>query len=172
MNNTQENDKGEQKRISSSNSLDELLISKSPNSPITNKKKILRKIIDDCRRKVKLHKKKFKKLKKTDDVLDGMNAFLTGSSISCTVIGMQLPPLLIVSASLSGTAFIISRVQDKYNLKRRYEQHKITIQQYQGLVREILSVMTKNNLSREEYENYVEEIYDKISLIEDTSIIV
>ena len=132
----------------------------------------MRKIIDDCRKKVKNHKKKFKKLKKTDDILDGLNAFLTGGSISCTVIGMHIPPLLILSASLSGTAFIMSRVQDKYNLKRRYEQHKITIQQYQGLVREILSVMTKNNLTPEEYQNYVEEIYDKISLIEDTSIII
>lgn len=165
------NDKEEQKTLSTSDSIDEL-ISKSHNTPKTNKINILRKIIDDCRKKVKLHKKKFKKLKKIDDVLDAMNAFLTGGSISCTVIGMQLPPLLIVSASLSGTAFIISRVQDKYNLKRRYEQHKITIQQYQGLVREILSVMTKNNLSAEEYQSYVEEIYDKISLIEDTSIII
>ena len=136
------------------------------------KKKILRKIMSECNEKIKNHKSKYKKLKKIDELIDGTTALLTGCSITCTITGMTIPPLLIASAALSSTSFIISRVQDKYNLKRRYEQHHISINQYSNISREIITVITKNNLSSDEYQNYIVEIYDKISLIEDTSIII
>lgn len=142
------------------------------NGSPTQKISLLRKIMNDCKHNVRIHRKKYKKLKKIDDILDGLSAFMTGTSITCTVMGMTLPPLLIVSASLSGSSFIMSRVQDKYNLKRRYETHKMSVLQYSNLQREILTVLTKNNLSSEEYHHYIQECYDKISIIEDNSLIV
>ena len=155
------------KDSNSSTSLTDLLES-SPKQKIL----IIRKIMGECKTKVKIHKKKYRKLKKIDDVIDATNALLTGASISCTIMGIGIPVLLIVSASLSGISFISSRVQDKYNLKQRYEQHKLSIHQYSNIIREITSVLTKNNLTSEEYHNYLTEIYDKISLIEDSSIII
>jgi hypothetical protein len=146
----------------------DLLLKNSPKQKIN----ILRKIMYDCKEKVEIYKKKYRKLKKIDDVIDVFTSFLTGSSITCTISGMTAPQLLIVSASLSGLAFIMSGVQDKYNLKRRYEQHKMSIQQYSNLIREIIAVLSKNNLTSEEYHNYITEIYDKISLIEDSSLII
>ena len=157
------------KRNSSSNELTSII--NNGGSP-RQKKDLLRKILNNCKDLIKKHTQKYRKLKKIDDVLDGSNAFLTGASITCTIMGMTLPPLLIASASLSGSSFIISRVQDKYNLKRRYESHKLSIQQYSNLQREILAVLTKNNLTSEEYHHYIQEVYDKISLIEDNSLII
>lgn len=146
----------------------DLLLENSPKQKIN----ILRKIMYDCKEKVEIYKKKYRKLKKIDDIIDVSTSFLTGSSITCTVMGMTAPPLLIASASLSGLAFIMSGVQDKYNLKRRYEQLKMSIQQYSNLIREIIAVLSKNNLTSDEYHNYITEIYDKISLIEDSSLII
>ena len=146
-------------------------ILKDRSSP-SQKRDLLRKIMYDCKEKVLNYKKKYRKLKKIDDSIDAINAFLTGSSITCTIMGMTIPPLLILSASLSGSSFIMSRVQDKYNLKRKYEQHKTTILQYGNLQREIMTVLTKNNLSSEDYHHYLQEVYDKISLIDDNSIII
>lgn len=153
------------------------------NSPISDKhrpsvsetnpkRKILRSLRDDCLIKVKQYRKKYKKLKRIDDAIDGGCALLTGISISFTVSGIGFPPLLIASACTSGFEFVVSRVQDKYNLKARYTQHNLSINQYSNLAREILTVLTKNNLSNEEYQSYICEITDKISLIEDSSMII
>jgi len=147
----------------------------SPNSKSDeyhDKVKILRKLRKDCIDKIKIYKKKFKKLKRIDDAIDMMTATFTGVSISLTITGMTFPPLLIASATTSGFAFIIDRVQDKYNFKSKYTQHNLTINQYNNLAREILTVLTKNNLTPDEYHNYIVEITDKISLIEDTAIII
>lgn len=149
------------------------LITNSPNSiDYKNKTKILRGIRDDCIKQMKAYKKKFKRLKRLDDIIDMTTATLTGISISLTITGMTLPPLLLASAITSGTSFIIDRVQDKYNLKSKYTQHNLTINQYNNLSREILAVLTKNNLTQDEYHNYIVEITDKISLIQDTAIII
>jgi len=137
-----------------------------------DKVKILRQLRNDCIEKIAKYKKKFKKIKKIDDFIDMTTATLTGVSISLTITGMTLPPLLIASITTSGLAFIIDRVQDKYNFKSKYTQHNLTINQYNNLAREILAVLTKNNLSPEEYHSYIVEITDKISLIEDTAIII
>lgn len=142
------------------------------NDEYKDKIKVLRQIRSDCNDKIKKYKKKFKTLKRIDDFIDMMTATFTGISISLTISGMAIPPLLIASATTSGVAFIIDRVQDKYNFKSKYTQHNLTINQYNNLSREILAVLTKNNLSQNEYHNYIVEITDKISLIEDTAIII
>jgi hypothetical protein len=80
--------------------------------------------------------------------------------------------VLVASAICSGLSFIVSRTQDKINLKQKYTQHNLTIKQYSDLNREICSVLSKNHLTNEEYQAYIDEIYDKISLIEDTSLII
>jgi len=146
--------------------------SNNSNDDYNDKVKVLRQLRKDCIQKIKKYKKKFKILKRIDDIIDMSTATLTGISISLTITGMTIPPLLIASATTSGVAFVIDRIQDKYNLKSKYTQHNLTINQYNNLSREILAVLTKNNLSPSEYHNYIVEITDKISLIEDTAIII
>ena len=131
---------------------------------------ILRNIKKDCLRNVCNYKKKYRRLKRVDESLDAFNALLTGTSISLIVAGMGIPPLLIASASISGGSFIIQRVQDKFNMKQKYMTHNLTFSQYSDLAREITSVLSKNNLSQDEYHRYIVECLDKISLIEDSQL--
>jgi hypothetical protein len=136
-----------------------------------DKIKLLNSIKIECNDKIKDYTKRYKRMKKLDDVIDVSNTILNSSSISCTILGIGIPPLLVVSASLSGISFIMSQVQTKYNIKRKCEQHNTSINQYSNIVREIMTVLSKNNLSSEEYHIYIVEVYDKISLIEDSSLI-
>ena len=138
----------------------------------TDKRRVLRDIKQKCIKYVKSNTKKYLKLKFINDMLDLSLAFLQSAGISCTVLGMTYPVLLPISAVVSGVAFIGSRLQDKYNFKTKLAQHQLTIRQFNHISREIVAVLSKNNLSEDEYYNYIIEIQDKISLIEDSSIIV
>ena len=137
---------------------------------VLSKRGQLEKIRDECFENVKLYKKKYKKTKIKDDVIESFNALLNATSITLIVIGFAMPPLLIASASLSGSHFIISSIQNKYNLKQRYLQHSQTMQHYDNLGREVNAVLTKNNLSSEQYQTYIEEINNQLSLIHSNQI--
>ena len=131
---------------------------------------ILRTIKKECLAINEKYKAKYRKTKKIDDAIDASNALLTGTSISLTVIGLHTPPLLIASAAISGFSFIMSRIQDKVNFKAKYLQHNQTFSQYSHLAREITTVLNKNNLSSDEYLRYIQEVYDKLGLIEDSQL--
>ena len=68
--------------------------------------RLLKKIKDDCFKNVTTYKKKFRKLKRLDTIIDVSNSLLTGTSISLTVLGFTMPPLLIASASSAGLALL------------------------------------------------------------------
>jgi len=70
--------------------------------------RLLKKIKDDCFKNVSAYKKKYRKLKRIDTLIDISNSLLTGISISCTISGMTFPLLLIASAGLSGLTFVTS----------------------------------------------------------------
>jgi uncharacterized protein YfkK (UPF0435 family) len=66
----------------------------------------------------------------------------------------------------------MERIQDKTNLKQKIEELKQTINQYNAIVNEIVVVLNKNNLTSEQYTDYLQEIYDKIELISEYSQII
>jgi len=137
---------------------------------LENKITTLKTILKSCQTNSKLYKRKYKKMKKIDDIIDLVTALLSGGSIALIIVGFTNPACLIASAILSGVNFVIVRLQDKYNLKHKYIQHNLSMQQYNDLMREISAVLTKNNLTSDEYQSYIEECYSKISLIEDTQL--
>ena len=138
---------------------------------ITSKIKILNDIKEECLKSLKDNKKKYKKLKKTDDIIDVSNSILSASSITLIIVGFTFPPCLIASGIVSGISFIMSSAQSKYNYKSRYTQRNLTMNQYGDIVREITAVLSKNNMSSKEYQKYIEECNIRISLIEDTQLI-
>ena len=162
----------DKKRNSSSSSDNVCLPLKGTPVIGNNKRKILHDIKKDCYNKVKIYKKKYKKIKKIDDIIDMSCALMTGTSIALTISGFTIPPLLIASAVTSGASFCISRVQDKINFKSKYTKHNMTINQYNNLIREIITILTKNHLTPDEYHKYIIEVYDKISLIDDSALII
>ena len=136
---------------------------------ISRKKKIIHKKIKHLKKKVKIHNKRYKKLKIIDDVIDGTNSVLTGATIALIITGIGIPPLLIVGASSSGIAFLIQRLQDKINFKEKYHKHLLIRKQYGDLCREIEAVLTHNDLTSEKLSSYIEEINQRINLIEDNN---
>jgi hypothetical protein len=148
------------------------LINKSIGGSTIHKRKVIKGVKDDCKLKIKLYRKRYKKLKRIDNVLDITNSFLNASAIALIVSGFTMPPLLIASASCSGVNFVMERIQDKTNLKQKIEELKQTINQYNAIVNEIVVVLNKNNLTSEQYTDYLQEIYDKIELISEYSQII
>lgn len=134
----------------------------------TNRIKKLHKIKDECSEQIKIYKKKYKKTKRLDNAIDGAKSFLDASSIALIITGATIfPPLVLVSAGLSGMTFVMSSTQNSINLKSKTESYRQTFLQYGNLVREMSAVLMKNNLSSADYQKYLEEVLDKQSLISD-----
>ena len=140
--------------------------------PISDKKKLLREMAKNCVNKSKLYRKRHKKYKFRDDIIDLSVSMMVGASMSLTIMGITFPILLIPSAILSGIAFVLSQAQRQYNLKHRYNMDSITCIQLQELSREISIVLRKNHLSNEDYEDFLSDVSNKLSLIEDSAIII
>lgn len=139
--------------------------------PIKDKINVLKAIKKDCRENSLSYKKRYKKLKKIDDAIDLINSILNASSIALIMSIPAIPPLFIGSGVCSSIQFIISRSQDKMNLKQKYNRHLTSSNQYENLMREIITVLNKNHLTNEQYEAYIEEVHDKLSLISDTALL-
>lgn len=138
--------------------------------PIQDKIKVLKKLKDDCNNKYKEYNKKYKKYKRYDDITDFITSILNASSISLIMSSLTLPLLIIPAGVLSSVQFIITRAQDKMKLKDKYNSFHITSNQYDALRREIITVLNKNHLDNSQYQQYIEEVHDKINLIKDMEI--
>ena len=139
--------------------------------PIQDKRKYLNKLKNICFEQSKKYKLRYRKLKFKDDMLDVATSCMTASVIAFTISGFVMPPLLIASASLTGVSFVIQQGQKTYQFKRKYIQHAITIAQYDALAREIIAVLHRNHMSSEDYDNFIEQMNDKMALIDDSRII-
>jgi hypothetical protein len=140
--------------------------------PIETKKKLLRQMAKECVDKSILYRRRHKIYKRRDDMIDMFTSSCVACSMSLTIVGITFPILLIPSAVLSGLAFIITQAQRQYDLKRRYNMDGITYTQLVELSREINIVIRKNHMTNEEYEDFVSDVSNKLSLIEDTAIII
>ena len=138
---------------------------------IEDKRKYLNNLKDICFNQSKKYKKRYRKLKFKDDMLDVATSSMTASVIAFTISGFVIPPLLIVSCSLTGLSFVIQQGQKTYQFKRKYVQHSITITQYDALAREIISVLYRNHMTSNEYDEFIDAMNDKLALIDDTRII-
>lgn len=125
----------------------------------------------ECIISSKTHKEKHLKLKKIDDRVDIICTCLSGVSTALLISGFLIQPLLIASAVCSGISFVISNIQRSYDFKNRYIQHNISYYQYLELAREINTVMYKNHLTNDEYQDFIIDINNRISLFHDTEII-
>jgi hypothetical protein len=140
--------------------------------PILQKKSLLRQMAKDCVDKSILYRKRYKKYKWRDDMIDIFTSSCVACSMSLTIVGITYPVLLIPSAILSGIAFVTTQAQRQYDFKRRYNMDGITYTQLVELSREINIVLRKNHMTNEEYEDFVSDVSNKLSLIEDTAIII
>ena len=137
---------------------------------VIDKIKALKEIKQKCFNRARYHSVKHKKLKKIDDIIGVVSSTLNASSIALVIVGFSNPIFLVISAVCSGLDFILCRIMDKYDLKSKHLQHQNTNREYSDLVREISIVLLKNNMTSDEYTRYLEEVSDKISMIENYEI--
>tara|TARA_R110000772_G_scaffold17782_1_gene49488 strand:+ start:1566 stop:1991 length:426 start_codon:yes stop_codon:yes gene_type:complete len=140
--------------------------------PILQKKSLLRQISRDCIVKARSYRTRHKKLKFRDNAIDIFTSVLVAGSMSLTIMGITFPVLLIPSAVCSSIAFVITQAQRSYNLKHRYNMDAITYTQFEQISREISIVLRKNHLTNDDLIDFLEDINNRIALIEDTAIII
>ena len=138
---------------------------------IHEKISILKEIRAQCINKSRDFRNRYKCTKSWDEVLEFLTATLSGISIALIVAGFDDPVCLLVSAIASATEFVLSRAQNQYNFKEKYGQLNTSLRQYNDLVREISTVLSKNHMSSSDYQDYIEEVNAKLSLIEDSEIL-
>lgn len=138
---------------------------------IEQKRKLLHELKENCMKQSKVYYTRYKKLKRKDDAIDVLTSVMTATTIALTISGFAVPPLLIMSASMSGLSFVIIQGQKTYNLKRKYEHHAVSVSQYEALAREIVSVLHRNHMSSEEYDEFITVVNDKLALIDDSKLL-
>jgi len=139
--------------------------------PIPNKIEYLNKVKKECEELSETYRKKYKKHKRLDDMLDVITSLLNGSAIALTLSGFTMPILLIGAIVSNSISFVITQGQRSYNLKRRYLQNDTTYKQYTDLVRKIESILHKNHLTSEEYDLFIDQVHDRIALIDDNRLL-
>ena len=137
---------------------------------ISDKIEALKEMKNKCFNRARQHSVKHRKLKRIDDIIGVVSSTLNATSITLIVIGFTIPPCLVASAVCSGIDFVLCQIMNKYDIKARYLQHQNTNREYSDLVREISIVLLKNNMPSDEYDRYLEEVCDKISMIENYEI--
>jgi hypothetical protein len=133
---------------------------------MSDKKPLLRNILDECVVKSKMHQQKHKKLKRIDDVIDVVISSASASAICLLLSGVGLP----FAIGLQGLAFVLSAVSKSCNWKTRYLGHNQTSRNYNDLSREIATTLARNHMSNDDVIEYLETVNHRISLIEDTEL--
>lgn len=110
-------------------------------------------------------------MKNKSNAVDFVTGILNAASITFILNTPGFPPLFIGGAVCSSLQFVIQRGLEKLKWVEKYNSYLVTSNQYKNLSAEILTVLTKNNLTNEQYESYLEEVIDKQSLIRDTEIV-
>ena len=139
--------------------------------PVEAKKKLLKEIKINCILKSREYTKRHKKLKRIDQAIDLTVSFLNSCNLALLLTGLSFQPVWIGCIVCSSGALILSRLQQTYNLKHKYNSHNNTVLYYNDISREIITVLHKNHLTNEQLEDFIEYINGKINLIEDNEII-
>ena len=112
------------------------------------------------------------KLKKVDDALE---AVITGcgavavSSLIVTIATIN-PVTLIIGATFTSVSTIGGAMKRVYDVKGKYESCKTTFNQLSDLERESRAVLVRNHLESSDLQTLLEDINNRLSLIEDTSL--
>ena len=138
---------------------------------IKEKRKLLREIHKKCLDEHKAYKKRYKYLKKRDDLVDVAHTTLNMSAVALTISGFGAPPLLIASASCAGLGLVLAQAQKTYNSKVRLTNYSVCVAQYDEMCREITAVLHRNHMKSHDYQEYIEDINQKLSMIDDSRLL-
>ena len=136
-----------------------------------NKRELIYKILGEVSIKKKTYFKKMAKLKRLDDslevVITGCGAVAVSSLIA--TIATINPVTLIIGAVFSSVSTVGGAMKRVYNTQGKYESCKTTFNQLSDLERESRAVLVRNHLESNDLQNLLDDINNRLSLIEDTA---
>lgn len=138
---------------------------------IKEKRKLLRDIHKKCMTEHKAYKRRYKKLKWKDDFVDVAHTSLNMSAVALTISGFGAPPLLIASATCAGMGLVLAQAQKTYNSKIKLTNYSVCVAQYDELAREITAVLHRNHMKSHDYQEYIEDVNAKLSMIDDSRLL-
>ena len=146
-------------------------IHEDENKKVKEKLKLLRDIHNKCLTEHKAYKKRYKKLKWKDDFVDVAHTSLNMSAVALTLSGFGLPPLLIASATCAGLGLVLAQAQKTYNSKIKLTNYSVCVAQYDEIAREITAVLHRNHMKSADYQEYIEDVNAKLSMIDDSRLL-
>ena len=123
-----------------------------------------------------VYKKKYLKYKKIDNTTEAgiifSSSLSSDSSVLLTSLLSMNPIFLIIGTSLTTISTIGKAIKSVYKLSDKIESLKTTFQQYSDLERDLRTIIYKNHLTNDDIINIISDFNNRISLINDTAIIV
>ena len=147
------------------------MVDAEENKKIKEKRKLLRDIHKKCLAEHKAYKKRYRILKKYDDFVDVAHTTLNMSAVALTISGFGAPPLLIASATCAGCGLVLSQAQKTYNSKVKLTNYSVCVAQYDELAREITATLFRNHMQSADYQEFIEIVHQKLSMIDDSKLI-
>ncbi len=147
------------------------MVDADENKKVKEKRKLLRDIHKKCMTEHKAYKKRYRILKKYDDLVDVAHTTLNMSAVALTLSGFGLPPLLIASATCAGMGLVLAQAQKTYNSKVKLTNYSVTVSQFDEIAREITAVLHRNHMQSEDYQDFIENVHAKLSMIDDSKLL-
>lgn len=136
-----------------------------------DKKKLLNSILETVAERKRKYYSLMLKYKKIDDLSESFIIGCGTISVSSlvTTLATVNPVLLIVGTVFSSIATLGGAIKRSCNVTMKYESYKTSYTQLSDLEREARIVLVKNHLSGEDLSNLLNEVNQRLSLIEDSS---
>lgn len=144
------------------------LISFRDGSSLEEKKQMIEILIKEiCKRRDK-HRKVFLKLKKINSFAKVLMNVSSAISVSSLVISLTplSPVFLIVSLVSTSIGSVTLAIVTGYQLSQKLENHARSHLLYSDLIRDYSAKLRRNHLTSVEYDDILDELNNRINLIE------
>lgn len=150
------------------NKMEELKLIETPNNYI-GKVEMVRQILEEVKKKKIIHYKKYVKYKKINTF--SKTSINTLNTISVCSIVLTLSPtspiFIIIGLSTTTLSSIFSAISSSIDIENKVHSHNTSYLQYSDLYRDVSARLLRNGMSSEDLDNLLNEINNRIGLIED-----
>lgn len=139
---------------------------------MSNTKELIMKLLDEVQIKKQIYRKKMIQLKKIDDITEAVLIACGGISMSNLLVTVAVinPVTLIIGSVFASINAVGSAVKRVVDVKAKFESTKTTVNQLSDLERETRAVLTRNHLEKKDLQNLLDDMNNRLSLIEDSSL--
>ena len=137
-----------------------------------NKIKIFKDILNNIKNVSYKHYKKHKKLKKINTILKVIVNVLNAGSICSLVISyMGLSPVILISLSFTSMSSLLTAFLSSFEIDYKINSHNNSYLQYSEIYRHYNQLLIKNGLSSGDIDILLNEMNEKLNLIQDTELL-